>query len=279
MLLRFSSFLILVMSMSLSGCGLHLNTPLVNQQSLQFDGDVYGYVIVGMGLGEEGNIDSMSSTLWFNGEVIAVNGVADRAVYKEEKIPSCTSETASPGDILRINRGEKRYRVWVITEEMMKKNRGKGLLHLSAARTLHEGKEHVGFCKGYLPTIGQFNRIMYNGFPTPFSYPSYTVRPLKEEPWEFIGNSFSIDKPGVYYLGDISMNGYIDLSDTEKTGFAQIRQGSYFLFYRPEYTSDLKAVENYLQESHLASLPLLDKSSNWKTFDGLEFYPMISLKK
>ena len=114
-----------------------------------------------------------------------------------------------------------------------------------------------------------------NGYPMPIEASQIRSKDGQES-WDFLGNSFKITKPGIYYLGDIKIEGRI-IRRNIKQNYSLFIKGSkssdLLLRVNQEISFDLSSAKLYIAETNLSKIPIIDMSERWDSkLSGNDWY-------
>ena len=253
-------FVLTLMLLLLSGCATtsvldrnQLNTDLSPSESV--------YIIVGEEIGK-GNINAFLVQLFIGGERYSGKGILLKEAYENKKTPKLLGGIFNNPDYLSVSdRDRHAYRIWKIPFSEISKN-GKAIAYPAL---LHAG-DNIEFGKFEGCNTGQILKV-----PAPFEYEKYLCWLQKQPEYNFLGNSFEINQPGIYYLGEIMIKGTIKQTDMS------------YIFGRdfsilPGKLNE-KKLYSLLSEYKIENLPFFDFSNFLARLSGLDFNDYVNGKK
>lgn len=244
--------IILIFSLFLPGCAGLLHTPIIKQEIIPEQRGNDAIIIVGEEIGE-GNIIAMKAVLYKDGSIYpSVKGVV---IAGQDKLPALVGEFGFDVDYAVAGKGRHVYRVFVIPEKIYKTGKN-SILYVSSLRSKEFGFGHIITRRtiSYLPPIGCSNLI----------------KTCMGE-WEFKGASFKLDKPGIYYLGEIKVDG--NISKGKDKDWQELHAEHTLTF-----SKDIIRFRDYLSKNNLKDVSYVDLSDSWKIIDGKYFYDYIDGK-
>ncbi len=297
--LSFVLFVVLV----LSGCAGIPYNQILAEPSYPEQTDNKTILSMGMHIGP-GNLKSFTAMVYVNGHALTPKGVVKSGVYSENRVPSaCFTQfwllvgnlcVPGPGEVstnhykkfyptiyYEQKNEEVIYIYWEVPPDFLdEKSQAIAFIPSFRAPGLDGAKNflHLGALEDSTkkPSIGVWSWDAYS--IAPYEYEQLTIDDKRNlAKWEFTGNRFAINKPGVYYLGDLDLSGHFEVKKTEidpdKTSFTGTKK---FLYVR---NFDLKLLkvdrEKYFQKKiigkRIESTTISNKSGNWKIFNGYDF--------
>lgn len=235
MLLRAIVSLFLAFSvLALNGC-LPVQGKIVTEEQLAPIKSNQAYIVIGEEIGE-GNLVRMAVSLHMNGKLKKSKGI---------QLPDVISYWMTDMqrgyfhmEFKQLSSGRSGYRVWVIPENDIRAG-GRSIVYIHSVST---ARHH------FTPT----------DMSKPFLNPSFFV-PLEfaSQGPDFYGNAFVVDRPGVYYLGDLKISGEMD-KETYRSKHFQT------LSWEVTNQGDIGSVEVYLESKGMGDMPFYDLSGAWQ---------------
>lgn len=184
----------------LIGCA--ISYPVLKQEPVVPDaGTDYATIVAGLRF-KEGNLTSLLMALYVAGEMMPLKGIV-RKDYKSDTVPAITPLSVwSSATYLKADDNGHAYRTWKISRNMLDSKSNNCIFFPALIRS------EEGIIGGY-DAWGSLN-----GMPAPFTWKKAVTEEMIMKPsdnWEFFGNHFSIDKPGIYYLGEYEIKANLDL--------------------------------------------------------------------
>jgi len=235
--------------------------------------------------------------VYVNGNSLTPKGVVRTGVYSENRVPSaCFTQfwmwvgnlcVPGPGEI-STNHYKKFYPTtyyeqkneefvyifWEVPTEYLN-GENQAIAFFTSFRAPGLDKKMDYLALGALedsrkkPSIGVWSWDAYS--IAPFEYDKLTFDQRRQRAkWDFSGNSFTIDKPGIYYLGDLGLSGNFEVEKSEPNADGIIVYTRKFGLNLLRINNEKSFRRNIIGKG-IEGTPVYNKSENWKTLNGYDF--------
>lgn len=273
----YQTILFTLVLLVLSGCGSGtvFKAAIINEKDRTIEKNRFAYVIAGLEIGE-GDLDMVTGSLFLNNNHVGDHGIVFDDDYMGKTEIQAEKGVKFKGDLLRISSPKRAYRVWKIDKEMIPENGAVAIFYISSAGQNGEKNQPLVYAVPYKSPY-YFKYRSLNGLPLPIKAPPER-RKNQDESWRFLGVRFKIEEYGIYYLGDIKIEGKIIERITHKRFSFLLKKSknrNLVLGAGQEITADPESVKLYIQNINLAEIPLKDVSAKWKKLDSSDWYSII----
>jgi hypothetical protein len=223
------------------------------------------FVTVVAGIQILGNLSSMLMALYVSGDMMPLKGIVSHD-YPDDSVPGLTPLSVwKSARYVKADDNDQAYLVWFIPQKALDSN-NRCIFFPSVIRS------EEAIMGGY-DGLGSLN-----GLPAPFSFRKAPKLPesieksleeegidypvwVKDDKWQFYGNIFTIQKPGIYYLGDYVIEADLRYLKEKRRTVCKVSQTS--------MRSD-EALKKYLHQNGLKD-DYHDLSASWTVIQGKDF--------
>ena len=233
-----TGIVVLITTMSiLSGCAA-LSPSLITEENISQLDKKNAYVIVGQKLVKDKTIKNQNTNLTHMSMALHINWDLPQST-----LPASIFTNGPFFEFLLADSDSHTYRTWVLPGKMINsESRAIVFANMVASKD--------GFFIPFHSSLRPFNTGI-----APLEKGRNT-RALET----FKGNAFIIDKPGVYYLGEMELTGILEMAGG--LGFDKERGG--LLSWNVETKAHKGQLEKYLFQKGLTDMPIHDLSNSWR---------------
>lgn len=241
----------------LAGCG----TTIRDREQVEVDGAT-AYVVAGGGIGP-GNLDQMELQLFAGGVDQSARGLL---------IAGFQGSPRGCDDYLRLDANRRGHRVWAVPVRAGRPQ--PAIIYLTMVASSGSGVWWSSYMPkpfwGGLPINGPLTAQDDDGrHLAGFACASgFNFHPDRAQ-WDFNACRFTIDKPGVYYVGDFGIAGTLEKQEKYDAGYIR-------LACREAHAGDAAACRAFLAGCGLGGQPFFDVSSTHGVVAGKDWYRLIS---
>ena len=246
-------FIFGVLAAYVIGCA----TPALNQRadllSLRERPDS-AYIVLGQRISKASDVTTLIPMLYVNGRKMPVKGITVNSSAPNLMPLSVYGGATYAG----ADASGHAYRVWEI-------------------RPVPKGSKNIVFIHGVLSNSKSYTPIhsgAWNITPMPIAFKQdrniFTAMTTKNfKDWYFYGCPFSIEGPGVYYLGEAEVvTGEVENTMDSPLVIQEV------IGFSIKYYQDTTKLKSFLAGTQLEGMPLIDSYENWEknTGDALREY-------